>query len=240
MAKKNYDLILIARNEHKVKNLADEILKKSGSAKVRYEVIDLESESAIKGLSTRIDSPVDVLINNAAIAPVQREETSEGLEMQFAVNIMSYVWMTIELYQNLKNAPRSRIVNVASYYAGDLDVYDLQFLEREYNNNTAYRQSKAANRILSYCYSEEYKKNGITVNSCHPGEVNSNLSNDLGFGGYESPEKGAETPVWLATDSYVNEATGKYFEYLTPTSDRFSMNDELNEALYQECMKYCS
>ena len=53
---------------------------------------------------------------------------------------------------------------------------------------------------------------GITVNACHPGDVNSKLSNDLGYGGHESPDQGARTPVWLASDDAVAEVSGCYFE----------------------------
>jgi len=56
---------------------------------------------------------------------------------------------------------------------------------------------------LTVCFSKFFAKKfateGITVNSCHPGDVNSKLSNELGFGGHESPVEGASTPVWLAT-----------------------------------------
>jgi len=46
---------------------------------------------------------------------------------------------------------------------------------------------------------EPLAASGIWVGSCHPGDVDSKLSNALGFGGSQSPEQGADTPVWLAT-----------------------------------------
>jgi NAD(P)-dependent dehydrogenase (short-subunit alcohol dehydrogenase family) len=51
----------------------------------------------------------------------------------------------------------------------------------------------------------------ITVNACHPGDANSTLSHSLGYGGHETPEQAADTPVWLATDPSVAGITGKYF-----------------------------
>jgi len=81
---------------------------------------------------------------------------------------------------------------VASYWAGDLDIDDLEFKHRPYSNGAAYRQSKQANRMLTVAFAERLAEHRISVNACHPGDVNSNLSNDLGFGGHESPGEGNE------------------------------------------------
>jgi hypothetical protein len=43
--------------------------------------------------------------------------------------------------------------------------------------------------------------------------VNSKLSNNLGFGGHETPAQAAQTPVWLAIDSETVDLTGGYFEH---------------------------
>jgi len=129
-------------------------------------------------------------------------------------------------------------VNVASYWAGNLDLDDLEFTQRNYDNGTAYRQSKQANRMLTVAFAERLKPLGITVNVCHPGEVNSKLSNDLGFGGHESPEQGAATPVWLATSDDVEGITGSYFEHLHQISCQFSHDKKSIEKLYEICSKY--
>jgi hypothetical protein len=42
-----------------------------------------------------------------------------------------------------------RIVHVASNYAGELDLSDLQFSKRPFNGGSAYAQSKQINRMLS-------------------------------------------------------------------------------------------
>ncbi|MDH5717523.1 MAG: SDR family NAD(P)-dependent oxidoreductase [Spirochaetia bacterium] len=239
MAEKNYETILVAKNEDKAKKAVKDIIKKSKNNNVRYEIVNLESYNNIKGFSSKIDGSLDVLINNAAVTPRTKTFTPEGLEIQFAVNIMSYFWMTLELLDSLKKSAPSRVVNVASYWAGDLNIADLNFEKRPYNNNLAYRQSKQANRMLSFAFSERLKKFNISVNSCHPGEVNSALSNSLGFGGHESADKGAETPVWLATEPIGQERTGLYYEYLSQTPCRFIYNDSEVDALYDECLKYC-
>lgn len=66
--------------------------------------------------------------------------------------------------------------------------------------------------MLTKYFAEELAGQKITVNACHPGDVNSKLSNNLGFGGHETPDQGADTPVWLATSKEVEGITGCYFE----------------------------
>jgi retinol dehydrogenase-13 len=130
------------------------------------------------------------------------------------------------------------VVNVASYWAGDLDIDDLEFERRPYRNGTAYRQSKQADRMLTTAFAERLESDGIIVNACHPGDVNSTLSNNLGFGGSETPEQGAATPVWLATAPTGGEKTGKYFAKKREQHDRFTDDEEAVEALYQACLEY--
>lgn len=59
----------------------------------------------------------------------------------------------------------SRIVNVASRYAGDLSLRDVHFQRRSYDVNAAYRQSKQANRMLSAIAASIYAPENIVVNS---------------------------------------------------------------------------
>jgi len=130
------------------------------------------------------------------------------------------------------------VINVVSYWAGDLDINDLEFERRRYNNGTAYRQSKQANRMLTVAFAARLQPFGVTVNACHPGDVNSTLSNDLGFGGHESPDEGARTPVWLATSPTGGQETGKYFEHMRETRCSYAANRTAIEELYAACQQY--
>jgi NAD(P)-dependent dehydrogenase (short-subunit alcohol dehydrogenase family) len=176
-----------------------------------------------------------VLVNNAATTPRRRQVTPDGLEAQFATNVMGYFWMTSALLPVLRRSSPARVVNVASYWAGDLDLDDLQFERRRYDNDTAYRQSKQANRMLTAAFAERLGGAGVTVNACHPGDVNSKLSNSLGFGGSQSPEQGADTPVWLATSAECSAATGLYFARRRPERCPFAADRAATERLYQIC-----
>ena len=104
------------------------------------------------------------------------------------------------------------MVNVASYWAGDLDLDDLQFKARDYNNDTAYRQSKQADRMLTVAFARRWRRGELTVNACHPGDVHSTLSHSLGYGGHETPRAGRRhaRSGWPPIRQ-VRGVTGKYF-----------------------------
>ena len=232
------EVVLVCRNKNKAEKVVDEIVHSTKNPKVRFELADLSKHKDICDFVERWTGPLHVLVNNAATTPHFRQETPEGIERQFATNVLGYFWLIKEFTNILKASAPSRIINVASYWAGGLDINDLEFTRRSYDNDKAYRQSKQANRMLSVAFSEKLKPYNIAVNACHPGDVNSTLSNNLGFGGHETPEQGAETPVWLATQPIVQASTGKYFEHLRETSCAFNKNKQAVNALFEVCSSY--
>jgi NAD(P)-dependent dehydrogenase (short-subunit alcohol dehydrogenase family) len=235
---KAFEVVLACRDEKKARQTVTEIQHVTGNPNVRYEIVDVSRHSSVEGLVDRWRGPLHVLVNNAAASPRQRQETPEGIELQFATNVLGYFWMTQLFSEILKASAPSRVINVASYWAGDLDLTDLEFKKRRYNNGTAYRQSKQANRMLTVAFATRLQPYGVTVNACHPGDVNSRLSNDLGFGGQTPPDEGADTAVWLATDPVGQRETGKYFDQRRAVRCRFGEDTVAVEALYEACLAY--
>ncbi len=232
---KGYEVILAGRSERRLEEAVATIMVLYPNARVWYEVVDLSRKSSVQELANRWEGDLHVLVNNAATTPRERLMTSDGIEVQFATNVMGYFWMMHYMSKFMKDIDDARIVNVASYWAGDLNMYDLMFDIRNYNNDKAYRQSKQANRMLTVAFADKLKEDGIKVNACHPGDVNSKLSNNLGYGGYELPEKGAETPIWLASSVEAQSFSGKYFEDKNEKICQFSQNKEAIEKLYRFC-----
>ncbi|CAG7857768.1 retinol dehydrogenase 12 [biofilm metagenome] len=231
-------VVLLCRDRQKAERAVNEIIKQTGNPAVSYELADVGRHDDIHALVNRWVGPLHGLINNAACTPRTREETPEGIERQFATNVLGYYWLTQAFEKILMASAPARVVNVASYWAGELDLDDLEFKHRRYQNGTAYRQSKQANRMLTVASAEKLQPYGVAVNACHPGDVNSVLSNNLGFGGYESPDEGADTPVWLATDRTGQECTGLYFEHRQQSRCHFSQNKQAIHALYELCANY--
>jgi NAD(P)-dependent dehydrogenase (short-subunit alcohol dehydrogenase family) len=238
MAQKGFSVTIVVRDESKARNLTSEIICSTGNENVDFIIADLSRKTEIQKIAEVWNKPLHVLINNAAATPRRREETPEGIEMQFATNVLGYFWMIQHFIPFLKADAPSRVVNVASYWAGDLRMDDLECKKRSYNNDTIYRQTKQADRMLTVAFAERLKNEGITVNAVHPGDVNSKLSNNLGYGGHESPDEGADTPVWAATDPGLAGITGKYFEHQSAVRCSFG-EDKMNvERLFEICSKY--
>jgi retinol dehydrogenase-13 len=233
-----YEVWIVARNREKALRTVEEIGNLSGNPDINYLIADLSDKSDVQSIASGWKGPLHILVNNAAATPRQREETAAGIEMQFATNVLGYYWMITYFLPYLKLGKASRIVNVASYWAGGLDLHDPEFKHRHYHNDAAYRQSKQADRMLSGGFAERLEKYGITVNACHPGDVNSKLSNNLGFGGHESPDQGADTPVWLATSPEVEGMTGKYFEHRSESGCYFIKDKAAVGKLFEICSKY--
>jgi NAD(P)-dependent dehydrogenase (short-subunit alcohol dehydrogenase family) len=231
-------VVLVCRDQQKAVLTVNEITSLTGNSEVSYELADLSRYEQIHNLAQRWQGPLHVLINNAACTPRSRQETPEGIEMQFATNVLGYYWLIDEFMEILKASAPARVVNVASYWAGGLDLNDLEFTRRSYDNDQAYRQSKQADRMLNAAFSEKLEPFHIAVNACHPGDVNSTLSNNLGFGGHETPDQGADTPVWLATHPIGQQKTGRYYEYRCESNCTFSHNRQAVNELYDCCANY--
>lgn len=233
-----YEVVMLCRDESKARRVRDEIVEETGVEEVRYVIADVSRRKQVYELADDWEGPLDVLVNNAATTPRQREETPEGLERQFATNVMGYFWMTRAFAPILADSEPSRIVNVASYWAGGMDLDDLQFEDRPYDNDEGYRQSKQANRMLTVAFAEQFDDRGIRVNSCHPGDVPSRLAKNLGFHGNDTPAEAADTPVWLATTDAGLEHTGAYFRDRAQRRCRFSEDRDAVQQLFERCLQF--
>ncbi len=238
LARRGLEVVIACRDAERGKAALAAVSRASTGRAPRLEIVDASLQASVRALAERWTGPLHVLVNNAAECPRQREVTKEGIERQFATNVLGYFWLTRALTDVMQRSAPARVVNVASYWAGGLDLDDLEFLRRRYDNDAAYRQSKQANRMLSLAFAERLAPLGIVVNACHPGDVNSRLSNSLGFGGHESPDEGAETPLWLAVDPAAADVTGKYFEHCNERPCSFSADRAAVEALFERCARY--
>jgi NAD(P)-dependent dehydrogenase (short-subunit alcohol dehydrogenase family) len=230
-------VVLVCRDRTRGQKALERV-RRVASAQPELLVADLSRPSEIADLAEDWSGKLDVLVNNAAATPPRRTLNADGLEVQFATNILGYVWMMEAFRGALASAGSARIVNVASYWAGGLRVDDLEFKNRHYDNDSAYRQSKQANRMLTVSFARRYESDGIAVNACHPGDVPSKLARDLGFGGHETPEQGAATPVWLATEPSLEGATGGYYANQSKVRCGFADNRADIDALTAICLAH--
>jgi len=222
---------------------ASEIAKEADIPREKLKVmqVDLSVQSSIKQFADAFKAEhthLHGLVNNAALnQPGGKKLSEDGIELTWATNVMSYFLLTNLLLDTLKASAPSRIVNVASNYAGDLDLNDVQLERRRFSINTAYRQSKQADRMLAWAFDEKLRGSGVTINACHPGVATSALLKSLGMSsGWESAQKSAATPVFLAASPKVEGISGRYFNELHETPCQFR-DLEACKQLLEVCSK---
>lgn len=218
-------VVLACRNEKRGQGALAEIARETGSIELDLQVVDLSSQASIRSFVERIRArykSIDLLVNNASIWPEAREVTVDGIEKAWATNVLAYHMLMTLLAGRLAASGAGRIVNVASDFAGGLDLDDPEMESRAWSGMSAYRQSKQAERMLSWGMAERLESKGITVNACHPGGVDTQLFRyqsglvGLAMSGWakvagKTPEQGADTPLWLATAPEVAGVTGRYW-----------------------------
>jgi retinol dehydrogenase-14 len=225
LANMGASVVMVGRDRGRGEAAQAEIKEKSTNASVDLMLADLSSQEEIRRLADEFKEAyprLDVLINNAGLFRSKRITTADGLEMTFAVNHLAYFLLTKLLLDVLKSSAPSRIVNVSSgdHSNGTIDFDDLQG-EKRYKGAKAYSQSKLANVLFTYELARRLEGTGVTANSLHPGVVGTNLGSGVsGAFGFvvraltplmKSPEKGAETSIYLASSPEVEGLSGRYF-----------------------------
>ena len=236
------ELILACRDLQKGNEIKSEIAQRTGSSKPVVMYMDASSQKSIREFAKEIRqkySRLDVLINNAAgnRGTLPKTNSVDGIELTFATNVLGYFLLTQELLDLLKKSAPARIVNVASTFASDLDLDDLQFERRPFESFKAYAQSKACNRLLTWAFARRLNGSGVTVNAMTPGLITEtglyrNAAPELvkrliQYSGGRTSAQGADTAVWLASDSEVEGVTNKFFEDRKELSCEF--RNEKNE-----------
>jgi retinol dehydrogenase-12 len=94
--------VLACRREEKAQQAVVEIQRATRNSNVRYDLVDVSRHSSIQALVGRWQGSLHILINNAAASPRQRQETPEGIEVQFATNVLGYFWLTQLFSDQLK------------------------------------------------------------------------------------------------------------------------------------------
>ena len=145
---------------------------------LELNLADLESvRQAARTVSERCGA-LDLLINNAGVMAPPREVSTQGLELQFAVNHLGHFALTQQLLPLLQERPGGRVVHVSSgaSYFGRIAFDDLQG-ERRYDAWAAYAQSKLANVMTALELQRRLQAQGSAVLSiaAHPGLARTNL-----------------------------------------------------------------
>ncbi|MFD5018913.1 SDR family oxidoreductase [Paenibacillus sp. NPDC058367] len=226
LARKGAKVIMVCRNRQRGEEALAAAKQKSHSEDIELMLCDLASLESIRSFAeefTRKYPILDILINNAGVVTIKRQLTKDGFEMDLGVNHLGHFLLTNLLLEPLKAAEQGRIVVVASgaYKIGALH-YEDPTLARRFNPAKAYARSKLANILFTKELAARLQGTRVTVNCVHPGAVGTNIgvNRETGFGKsilkllsyfFLTPEQGADTAIYLATESDLQEVTGQYY-----------------------------
>ena len=223
LARQGAELVLGCRDLERGSRTAEELRAVPGAGGVEVMQVDTSSRRSIRDFAKtfRAARPrLDVLVNNAGVSQGERKTSVDGVELTFATNVLGYFLLTNELLPVLRESAPARIVNVASAFASDLDLDDLQFERRPYDGMKAYAQSKACNRLWTWALARRLAETRVTANAMTPGFVpGTELSRDMppsiramfSTRGGRTAAEGADTAVWLATSPDLDGITSKFF-----------------------------
>lgn len=226
IAKLGAKVYMACRSLDSANEAKKEIIKETKNEKVFVLELDLVSVDSINKFVKSFkekESRLDILINNAGITSRKKKLNDTGVELTFAINVLGHHYLTRLLIDLLEKSAPSRIINVASQYAGGLDLNDINYDKRNYDTTAAYKQSKQANRMLTREWAKRLVDKNIFVYSMTPGWVpstdlfreqsvfNKAVIKTVGIVGGRSIEQGADTIVWLASIGKVGGSNGGFF-----------------------------
>ena len=219
-------VLLVARDRARGAASLSRLRERGPGLAHRVHYGDLSSVADTKRVATEIaaaEPRIDVLINNAGALFNTRRVTADGLELTFATNHVAYAVLTHGLRERLVAGAPSRVINTASnaHRGARLAFDDLQ-AARGYSGFKVYGRSKLCNILYTRELARRWAGTGVIANSLHPGFVATRFGDQSGglfsyvvrvakLVAAISPEKGAETLVYLASSPEVATITGGYF-----------------------------
>jgi NAD(P)-dependent dehydrogenase (short-subunit alcohol dehydrogenase family) len=247
LAKQGHGLYLLARNVEKGEELKRELIEQTKNHSIFVVKCDLADLNSVKAAADELKSKlfgINVLINNAGGIFARRELSKDGFEMTFAINHLGHFLLTTSLRPLLERG-QARIINVSSeaHKMGRPVFKDLNAVQ-DYSAFKVYGMAKLFNIYFTKSLAEKYADKGVTAYALHPGVVKTQFWSDMS--GWNkllkylatpfmiSAEKGAQTTIYLATQSRLEKHTGQYFKKkAVAQSSLVSKNPKIREQLWE-------
>jgi NAD(P)-dependent dehydrogenase (short-subunit alcohol dehydrogenase family) len=219
------NVVVVGRSPERGERALEEIKAQSRNESVELMVADLSAQAEVRRLAEEFlesHDRLDVLVNNAGLVQSRRTETPDGIETTLAINHLAPFLLTNLLLERLQQSAPSRVTTVTSEAQrwGNMDFEDMQS-RHKYRGFPVYGMTKLANIMFTFELAERLKGSGVSANCLHPGSVGTNFGKNnrgpmaLFFRAAKpfmrSPERGADTLIWLASSPDVDGVRGKYF-----------------------------
>lgn len=237
LAIRGANLGIIARNLTKANEVAAQLKAiASHNAIVDIFVADMSSQQSIRQVAADILKrwlKVDILINNAGAMFVTRKLTIDDIEKTWAVNHLAPFLLTKLLLERLKESEQARVITTASHghkmakkgiLFDDLSAKGFYSFPKSMvgGANFRYGETKLANIMFTSELGRRMEGTGVTASCFDPGLVSTNFNQDNGWLARltmtvmkwfsRTPEKGAETLVWLADSDEMTFSNGSYYK----------------------------
>ncbi|GAA4912441.1 NAD(P)-dependent dehydrogenase (short-subunit alcohol dehydrogenase family) [Stackebrandtia albiflava] len=168
-------VLLVGRDPARAAEAATALRAETGRDVTAFHT-DVSHAAGLAHLVTRVGEHcdrLDVLVNNAGVNRAHRELNPEGVELDFAVNVLAPFTLARALLPLLRRSDDARVVNLTGGMpGGPIDPHNLQG-ERRYIGVTfsQYNHSKTALMAMSRVMARDIAPHGVHVNVVYPGHA---------------------------------------------------------------------
>jgi NAD(P)-dependent dehydrogenase (short-subunit alcohol dehydrogenase family) len=248
LARSGLRVVMVGRDAARTEAARRFVLERAAGATVATALADFASLDQVRRLAGQMLAAhprLDLLVNNAGLFAPKFERSAESYELTFAVNHLAPFLLTNLLLDRLRGSAPARIVTVASRaHRGNRIDLDTIAGPRDWSMIKAYGRSKLCNILFTRELARQLDGSGVVATSLHPGVVATRLAQrgglvELGWRLMKpfmiSPEKGAQTSLFLATVPDPAPFHGGYVVGRTLTApDPVALDAGLARRLWEE------
>lgn len=239
-------VVIIGRSPDKTKAVAAELGQP-------YYIADFAKLEDVRKLGQQLHEKypkIDVLINNAGGIFGERQLTVDGYEKTMQVNHLAH-FLLVHILLDTLIASKATVIStssIANSIFAKLNINDIN-MEHGYSPNVAYGNAKLENILFTKELNKRYGSQGISAVAFHPGNVQTNFASDTKsilrfmyqtplrrFMRLITPEKGADTLVWLATTKPgIEWEPGQYYvKRAIARTNKLANNEDVVESLWEQ------
>ncbi|MEV8252913.1 hypothetical protein AB0O95_02985 [Rhodoglobus sp. NPDC076762] len=143
-----------------------------------YSGLGFETAKALAEAGT----PVDLMINAAAVMATPELRTAQGWDLQFGTNLLGHFALVAGLETLLQDGARIVSYSSVGHWRSPVNFDDINFDSTDYDPWVAYGQSKTADALLAVALDARMASRGIHAYSMHPGGIMTELQRNLPHG----------------------------------------------------------
>jgi retinol dehydrogenase-14 len=251
LARAGMHVVMAGRDRQRTERARQLVASRSGSDKLDVLLADFSRLAEVRRLAGEVLERcprLDVLVNNAGLMSPACRFSAEGYELTFAVNHLAPFLLTNLLLDRIKRSAPSRIITVASQaHKGARVEVDNLTRPRDWSLLKAYSRSKLCNILFTRELARRLAGTGVVATCLHPGVVATGIGQRggivelawrIGKPFMRTPERGAETSVFLATVADPTPYDGAYVVGRHPApTDPAAQDDALARRLWDESVR---